>query len=183
MESTHTKPCQACFSPIQEVAKICPFCNTLRPHQANTTRNTMLWTVLSFLLYGVFLFFIFKLTQNTGLSNNHWGEHAQKVQVTSSVMRFEVKEKSHIVALSGTIRNDSDFAWSRPIIEVQYFNRAGKLIDTETVADHKISLPAHSEQAFKVECAAIHPNAEYVSHKVRINNAQDAKRYERPHLF
>ncbi len=178
MDDLDQKRCSECSSPIAGTAKRCPFCNS--PQAKNWKRKyVLLFTVPQLLLFGSLFFF----ARIPSRSNYHWVDYAQQVHVSSSELHFEVEEGRRLATLIGVIRNDSGIAWEQPRIEVQYFNKEGKLIDTVTKSDSELSLPPHAEHAFRVQCTALRPSADYASHKVILRYADDAARYARPKFF
>ncbi len=104
-------------------------------------------------------------------------DYAQKVHITPSEFHFALEDGMRFAVLTGTIRNDTRVSWNQPSIEVQYFDKQGRLIDTETYDDPRMTLAPYTEQEFKIQCEAVRPNADYTTHKVVIRYAEEANRF------
>lgn len=172
MEDIDQKRCPECSSLINFGAQKCPFCLSLQTKHA----KQKVWVTIGVPMLMALVFFTFML-KIPNRHHNRFTDYTQKVQISSSEFRIEKKEEGRVATVTGTIRNDTDLSWEHPNIEVQYFNRAGKLIDTVTEADYELRLSPHTEQAFKVHSTPSRPDTEYASRKVFLRYAEDANRF------
>jgi hypothetical protein len=62
-------------------------------------------------------------------------------------------------------------------VEVQYFNKEGKMIDTCTREDYSEIILAGATQAFKVRGLADKPASQYSTQNVFIRSAKDARKW------
>lgn len=96
------------------------------------------------------------------------------VAVTSSKITYAKEAESAYISTIGTIKNNSEIKWKDVQIEVQYFDKDDRLIDTQTQSEYDFILVPHSEQAFRLRQKADKPETNYVAHKVFIRNAVEA---------
>ena len=100
--------------------------------------------------------------------------YRSQVHVTHSELEFgDLPSKGPTVAVVGTIHNDSHVAWKDINIEVQFFDKAHKLIDTKQTRDYSGSLQPKDNGAFKVSQPREFNQADYASYEVRILDAKD----------
>lgn len=173
MDAIHKKTCPECASPIRLAAQVCPFCLSAQ-NQSQQRNRLVLAFVPLLIIWGIVFFLFTKLSQ---LPGHRWTDYASKVRITASKFHLEKKFVGRYAVLSGTIRNDSDVAWDDVQIEVQYLNKAGKMIDVTVDSPHEIEVAPHAEQKFEVRSEALHPDADYASHKVMIRFAQNRERF------
>ena len=100
---------------------------------------------------------------------------SSQVHVTHSELQLGELPAGPTVAVVGTIHNDSNIAWKDLTIEVQFFDKSHKLIDTKQRRDYLLSLPPKNNCAFKVSQPREFTLADYASHEVRVVGAHDAK--------
>ena len=72
------------------------------------------------------------------------------------------------VTCLGEILNLTDNVWQDLVVEVNYFNAAGDLIDTETERLYSHVLRSNDSTTFKIRTQANQEFAEYSSHAARI---------------
>jgi len=92
-------------------------------------------------------------------------------------MSFDVTTNGNYISTIGQIRNGSPYAWKDVYVEVQYFNKEGKMIDTCTREDYGEIIFAGDTQAFKVRGPADKPESEYSTQKVFIRSAKDSRKW------
>lgn len=109
-----------------------------------------------------------------------WGRAASIERETrnNSGMAWEKLKTGErpLIAVVGEIRNESELAWARVQVEVQFRDGNGKLVDTATCfSRHGVALPGR-DMAFKATVAAELPLERYASWEVFVRYAEDPKR-------
>lgn len=178
MDRIDAKQCPQCAEQIKLTAKKCPFCMTLQIKKP-WYRNPQTLGMLPFLLImGNSIFNIFTLNRRTDL---HFQDYVQKVNATSAEMFFETtgSPPTRTLTVIGTVRNDSDITWADPEYAVDFYDKAGKLVDTQTTGHTHVKIASHQEQGFRVQLTPAKPSEHYATVKVRIRSAEDADRFSR----
>ncbi|MCX6380252.1 MAG: FxLYD domain-containing protein [Armatimonadetes bacterium] len=176
MDGFDRKSCPECAERIPHAAKKCPFCKS---PQGKTwwTKNPVLLAILPGLLYMAFA--LNSLHNTTSKPNYFFSDYVQRVPVTSSEMSLETSEGSRTVTVVGTIRNDTNIPWEHPVIEGQFYDKSGKLIDVVEDFYSSMTLMPHQEQAFRINGEASRPAAAYANHKIFLRHAGDAYHFSR----
>ncbi len=169
------KQCPQCAERIKATAKKCPFCMTPQG------KKRWFLSLLALLPFIFMMIYISRIPSGLNKPKFQFADYTQQVRVTSSEMHFETlgKETERTVTVLGTVRNDSNIAWRHPRYEVRFFNKAGKLIDTETSEISHTALAPHQEQGFRIQTTASKPIADYATLQVKLVTAEDADIYHR----
>lgn len=75
---------------------------------------------------------------------------------------------------NGQLRNDSPNGWKDVELEVRYFNKQGRNIDTQTTTLFA-TVPPGEAHAFRLRGPADKPESFYARHKVLVRWARDAQ--------
>jgi hypothetical protein len=102
--------------------------------------------------------------------------YRNQVVVLNTTIHYSRTDNTNIVSTMGYLRNDSPYSWKAIQLEVQYFNRFGKLVDTETETLRYQELPPRIIEAFRVRAPAACDESSYVSSKVFVRTAKDARK-------
>ncbi len=178
MNEAATKTCPLCCETINAKARKCPHCQhfqnkwTLLAYHPLVAMAPMLVVIIGF---AVFMQRIFDRGED-------FDAHGSQIRVLQSAMEFgESLAKSAgapatpTVAVVGTIQNDSGIAWKDVIIEVQFFDKDHKLIDTKQDYPYSHTLPKDEQSAFKVSMQREFSPEKYASSEVRVVSARDAR--------
>jgi hypothetical protein len=98
-----------------------------------------------------------------------------QIVVGDSQVHYSQTEKSAFIAVVGMIKNNSKFSWKEVEPEVQYFDKDGKLIDTNSGREYNATILPQGERAFRIRAQADRPEAAYASHKVFVRAAKDGR--------
>ena len=102
--------------------------------------------------------------------------YISQIKVTSSEMGFQMYNSNLTVSVTGTITNETDFAWKELGLEARLFDKDGKLIDVIQAKEDDYSgvvvLP-HAEAGFKIQGRAAKKETDYASHKIVVGTAKD----------
>jgi len=93
--------------------------------------------------------------------------------VTESTMSLTVANDTLYVNTVGRIRNDSDELLDDVVVEVEHFDKDGKLIDANIEQMYGVKVPAHDTVAFRVSVSAATSRERYVSHAARVISAPE----------
>lgn len=170
MSDEGSRTCPYCHEAVRSAARKCPHC-----HQwlGRWLGNPGLPVALMILFMACMFFWLDRATTRAGGEN--FLEHRDELVVSQSSVHFSRSEGRTFVSTVGRIRNDRPFAWDDVYIEVQYFDEAGDLIDTEGGEQYGLTVLPGAEVAFRLRAEADKPEAAYVSHKVSIPSARDAR--------
>ena len=157
-DNVETKACALCAEPIRVAAKICPYCRSMQPRWKRQ-RQVEQWTAFAFffLMGLVLLSFLYVII----MPGRNFELFQKQFTVIDPEMTFNVTTNGNYISTIGQIRNGSPCAWKDLYVEVQYFNKEGKMIDTDTEENYSEIIPAGGTQAFKVRGRADKPESEY----------------------
>ena len=101
--------------------------------------------------------------------------HHTEVRIKDSELQFGELRSGATVAVVGTIYNDSKISWKSVTLEVQFYDKSHKLIDTKQSKQwsEDLTLPAKGESAFKISQPREFKQEDYASYEVRIVDARD----------
>ena len=102
-------------------------------------------------------------------------KYKELVKITNTNLTFGQTDCGPNLVVLGTFKNNSDVTWKDLQLEVQFFDKEGKLIDTGQKNEYSFVLQAKSEAPFKVSLKKEFSTEEYVSHSVKVLTAKDAK--------
>lgn len=173
-ETTEMKPCAWCAEPIRIPAKACPHCRRLQPKWKKfSDMMTLLFLVIPMsLLFGG----VVSLKEVFG-SGRDFELFRSQIVVETSHMHFGQATNGNFVSVIGTLRNNSPYAWKEIQLEAQYYDKDGRMIDTRSESRFGDVLPSGATQAFRLRAPADKPEPAYVSHKVFVRSAKDARKW------
>jgi hypothetical protein len=93
--------------------------------------------------------------------------------VTESTMSLTMGHDTLYVNTVGRIRNDSDELLDDVVVEVEYFDKDGKLIDASIEQLYGVKVPVHDTVAFRVSVSAAASRERYASHTARVISAPE----------
>ena len=129
-----------------------------------------------FLFIGAFalaLLLVFALFEHFLEPSPDFAPFHDQIVVTDSQMHYSQTEKGAFISVVGMIKNNSKFSWKGVELEVQYFDKDGKLIDTTSDREYNATILPQGERAFRIRAQADRPEAAYASHKVFVRAAKD----------
>ncbi|HSC69057.1 MAG TPA: hypothetical protein VLC79_15295 [Cellvibrio sp.] len=170
--------CKNCCSSINREAKICPFC--LTPQSVTASLKRFLPALMVF----VVIFIALKFLSGPGRPDFKppvpFSAHKNELLIESSELSFsecgECKSTFNTVTI-GMIKNNTPYGWEDFKLEVRFYNAEGKLIDSVSETSYGLAVQPNSEVSFRVMERAAKATAEYVTHKVIINDAQQISDY------
>lgn len=104
-----------------------------------------------------------------------WGDEAALLEVAQSDMQFTPIQSGDVVIVVGKLRSLSSSVIEEVVVEAQFFNDQGALIDTAAETLYASKVPAHGEAAFKIETRATQPRDRYAKHQVLVLAANEVK--------
>ena len=165
-----TQICRYCATEIPAAARKCPNC-----HAWLSRWLAPLPRAIAFIL--LMLVFLTPSVMMLYWPEPNFADHEADLRIVESTFSYQPCEPNSrgSITLIGTLRNDGDVTWRSPQIEVHYFDRTKTRIDTVTDADYDLRIRPGQEVHFRVLGSAARQADAYVSHSVRIRNA-DAQR-------
>lgn len=173
------KTCPVCYMEIPLKAKKCPYCQHWQDKLHTTILNPLFTTGLAIvfvigmmILMGLFFDKIFS-------SGESFQNHKDSLAIAHNEMKFGEKAvggkdgKYPTVAILGDIENKSDISWKDIVIETQFFDKQGQMIDSKHMEDYSMVIPAHGKAAFKVSFEMEFPKDQYETYKASILSAKD----------
>ena len=118
---------------------------------------------------GVFLDYLIRPKRN-------FAPYISQIKVTSSQLSFQMYNSNLNVSVTGTITNETDFAWKDLGLEGRLFDKDGKLIDVIQAKDDNYSgvvVFPHAEAGFKIQGRAARKESDYASHQIIVSTAKD----------
>jgi len=101
----------------------------------------------------------------------------EQIVVENSTMHFGQVTNGNFISAIGVLRNSSPYSWKEIQLEAQYYDNAGRLIDTRSESRFGDTLPSGGTNAFRIRGPADKPESAYVSHKVFVRSAKDARKW------
>lgn len=95
------------------------------------------------------------------------------LEIIDSSIDFSNKDKNTSVTCIGKIKNRSMINWTEIVIEVQYFNSEGKLIDTMTESNYDQIVASGDEVAFRVNGLTVKSTEQYAKHTAKLTWAKE----------
>lgn len=171
MEDSAKKSCNMCFELIDSRARKCPYCH----HWQNKLYGFFFHPAIAVLPFAlVFLIgpVMMKIMFDPGKS---FEKYKELVKITNTNLTFGQTDCGPNLVVLGTFKNNSDVTWKDLQLEVRFFDKEGKLIDTGQKNEYSFVLQAKSEAPFKVSLKKEFPTEKYVSHSIKVLTAKDAK--------
>jgi hypothetical protein len=172
-ETIDTKACSWCAEPIRARAKVCICCGRLQPK----SQAKIVWpSAIPFLVAAVFFVIGAVQFRNLFAPGREFEPFRERIAIVESQMHFSQTTNGNYISAMGQIRNDSTFAWKDFQLEVQYYDKEGRMIDTRSERLMQ-TIPAAATNAFRIRASADKPESAYASHKVFVRSAGDARRW------
>lgn len=166
------KICPMCCSEIADRARKCPYCHHFQNRAALLLHHpayAVLLTCIPLLVGILVLLKVFDEGENFDTFND-------QITITSSQFVFGETKNSDTVAVLGEVENHSATSWTDVLFQVEFFDSAGKRIDTDQKRDYLLTVPAKQKIPFKVSIRREFPKDQYAKHSVTIVSAKDARR-------
>jgi len=133
------------------------------------------WIALIILFGGILLIPMGSILYDVQHKRGSEFRPSEAFSVVDSKVHYGVEKDIPHVSCIGTIRNNSDTTWENLHFQVRFFNSAGQLIDTLSDSDYALVVQAHSEGTFRVRGQADKSADQYVTHKIEVTWARDAR--------
>ena len=170
-EQTNRKICKMCCEEISAKAKKCPHCQHWQHPLLTFGYSPALVVVpisLFIILFGIMLGTVF-----------HEGEpfqgHENELIIQNSEMLFGENQCGPTVTVLGTIKNTGLLSWKNVNIEIQFFDKHGRMIDGNQKTKYFMGIPAEKEAVFKISMNREFPQDLYKDYTVNIISAEDSR--------
>jgi hypothetical protein len=174
---TETKTCPHCAETIKAPAKVCPNCRLWQKRWS--LYNPILLLSIYTIVMGGLLAYVGTVIEQYFAPKEDFREFRDKIVVVSSQVSMRNNGSNTMVAVAGILTNRSDLAWKEVGVEVQFFDKSGKVFDVIPVKAEDftgIGMLPHAEGGFKVEGRAARPNADYDHYTAIVRWAKDARK-------
>lgn len=175
MSAQNEKACIACGQPILESAKKCPHCLSWQYRMYRRWFHPATWIALIVIFGGIVLIPMGSVLYDLSHKGSSQFRPSESLSVVESKVHYGIEKDVPYVSCIGTIRNNTDTAWEDLHFQVRFFDSAGQLIDTLSDSEYSLVARPHSEGAFRVRGRADKPADQYVTHKVEVTWAKDAR--------
>lgn len=173
MNESSTRRCPLCCEPVHADAKKCPHCQCFLNKWLFIANHPLLAVLPMFIVLAIGGSLLTKIFDK----GESFEPHRAQVHIEKSEMQFGELKGSPTVAVVGSIRNEGSITWKTVTLEVQYFNKEHKLIDTKQSKQwsDEVTLPAGGAAAFKISQPREFDSSEYVSYDIRVVDAHDRR--------
>jgi hypothetical protein len=175
MSNEAEKHCIACGQPILAHARKCPHCRSWQYRMYTAWFHPATWIALILILGGLMLIPMGSIFYEEFYKRGTAFQHSASISVVESKIHYGVEKESAYISCIGTLRNRSDVTWQELHFQVRFFDASGALIDTLSDHDYSLVLLPHSDAPFRVRGRADKTADQYVSHKVEVTWAKDAR--------
>ena len=100
---------------------------------------------------------------------------AQQLVLEHSELHFTSEDDCTILSVLGSIRNTGTRALESPHFEIQFFDAAGKLIDSFTTVSYGLIALPEDSATFRARQCADKPEELYDHHTIQIKKARVSK--------
>jgi len=176
MNAQNERPCIACGQPILEGAKKCFHCRSWQYRMYTAWFHPATWIALIVVFGGMLLIPMGSILYDLPHKRSSEFRPSESFSVIESKVHYGVEKDIPHVSCIGTIRNNTDTAWEDIRFQVRFSNSAGQLIDTLSDSDYSLFVQPHSDATFRVRGLADKSADQYVTHKVEVTCAKDARR-------
>lgn len=178
------KKCPICFSDIDERAVRCPHCQKPQNKYYRLISHPAVTSAYVLVLFAAMMF-----TLNTMLSTIYdrddeaFADHRQSISVFNTSIQFgeeEIYKQGEEISVPtvfviGYIKNDSSVTWRGAVIEAQFFDKQGQLIDTGQEGNYSLVIPEEDVCTFKISYERMLPEESYHTVSARVVFADDEK--------
>jgi hypothetical protein len=174
-ETAETKICPFCAETIKAAAKKCPRCCSKLKGEGSWFLAMLQFGPVVLLLYGPILLGSWWLG---GLNRpgRDFGPYRDKILISETAIHFGHLSNTNTVSTVGFLRNDSPYSWKALQLEIQYFDKEGKLVDSATETLPNQELPSGMTEAFRIRSPAAFDEISYATNKVFVRAAKDARK-------
>jgi hypothetical protein len=167
--------CKLCCMDIPKLAKKCPYCQHWQFRWNTIIFHPVFAIAPLIIVFIIFLSMMQFMFRNMIVSKEQFSPFVDQISITKSKMEFGEDQNGEVVVVIGKMKNASPVDWKDVRIHADFFNGNEELIDTGQQESYTWRLPGDDELAFKVSFQCLFPEKDYVSHKVRVISAVDAK--------
>jgi hypothetical protein len=175
MEEITSKTCKMCYKEIDRRAKKCPYCQHLQNKISMVVFHPAfgIFLVLTpMLLVYIFVGLFFKGIFNQG---EDFTPYRNQITISESELKFGETSRGPTVVVIGKMTNNSSLSWKDVQLEVRFYDKNEKLVDTDQKEKYSFVVPENDISTFKVSIPREFPEVQYANCEVRILSAADAR--------
>ncbi len=172
MNEAESKTCPLCCETVRPAARKCPHCQHYLNKWVLIANHPLIAVSPMILVFAIGGYFLARVLDR----GERFDSHRSQVHITHSELQLGELRAGPTVAVVGTIQNESNVAWKTITLEVQFFDKSHKLIDTKQSKQWSddLFLPAKGNCAFKVSQPREFNPTDYASYDIRVVEAHDA---------
>jgi hypothetical protein len=171
MNEAESKMCPLCCEPVKPAARKCPHCQHYLNKWVLVAYHPLVAVIPMLLMFFVGFYWLSQIFDH----GQNFEAFRSQITITHSELRFGELKTGPTVAVVGVLHNESNVAWKDVALEVQFFDKSHKLVDTKQRPDYYMMLPPKKDCTFKISQPREFEAADYASHEVRVITAKDAK--------
>jgi len=175
MEEITSKICKMCYKEIDSRAKKCPYCQHCQNKFSMVVFHPafgVIFVLIPILLVYIFMGLMFKGMFDQG---EDFTPYRTQIAISEPELKFGKTARGPTVVVMGKMTNNSSLSWKDVQLEVRFYDKDNKLIDTDQKEKYSFVVPANDISTFKVSILREFSEEQYANFKVRILSARDSR--------
>lgn len=174
------KTCGMCGMEIPEAAKKCPHCQSWQYKSWGIMHHPLFAILMIWLLSLPILIFYGTIQDRLFTEGEIFSKYSDQLKIENEELKFGIRsgsgdENAKTAVVLGKIINSTEIPWDDVVLEVQFFDKQKKLIDTNQLRPYRLMVPSSGECVFKISTLMEFPQEQYHSAKVFIKSADDQR--------
>lgn len=175
MEEMTSKICKMCYKEIDSRAKKCPHCHHWQNKISMIVWNPAFAVFLVMIPYVAVFIFIGTAFKGMFDQGEDFTSYRNQITISEPELKFGETSCGPTVVVMGKMTNNSSLSWKDVQLEVRFYDKNEKLVDTDQKEKYSFVVPANDVSTFKVSIPREFPEDQYTSSEVRILSASDAR--------
>lgn len=175
MEETQSKICKMCFMEIDSRAKKCPYCHHWQNKLTIVVHNPAFMMLLGIIPMVIVFVFVGIMFQRMFDKGEDFAPYRDQITITECELMFGHNNEGPTVIVMGKMKNDTTISWKEVQLELRFYDRDNKMVDTDQTLKFSFVAPANDVSTFKVSIPREFAEEQYVSAEARVLSAKDAR--------